>query len=269
MMTCSIPAATASSTAYWMIGLSTSGSISFGCALVAGRKRVPHPAAGKTALRTRIEPRGDGWGGAGSIPRGAGATRQRAGSSDRSKRRMASLNAAGRSRFERCVAPARRTRRAPCGGPRERPREEAERQVERAIDDQGRAVVRLEQRQEPVAGDRPQRARAAERPEAALDDRLGDRRREAPPEEPPVDDIEPGAVDRCPSPSPGRGTAASSGRSARRSPRPGRARGRAPASGPRAPWRHSRRARARPRSPAGRSRRHRSRLPGGRPRRRA
>ncbi len=57
MMTCSIPAATASSTAYWMIGLSTSGSISFGCAFVAGRKRVPQPAAGKTAFRTRIEPR--------------------------------------------------------------------------------------------------------------------------------------------------------------------------------------------------------------------
>ena len=36
-----------------MIGLSTSGSISFGCALVAGRKRVPRPAAGNTALRTR------------------------------------------------------------------------------------------------------------------------------------------------------------------------------------------------------------------------
>src|SRR5215207_2386008 len=57
MMTCSTPAATASSTAYWMIGLSTSGSISFGCAFVAGRKRVPQPAAGKTAFRTRIEPR--------------------------------------------------------------------------------------------------------------------------------------------------------------------------------------------------------------------
>ena len=57
MMICSIPAATASSTAYWMIGLSTSGSISLGCAFVAGRKRVPQPAAGKTALRTRIEPR--------------------------------------------------------------------------------------------------------------------------------------------------------------------------------------------------------------------
>src|SRR5215210_4813455 len=57
MMTCSIPAATASSTAYWMIGLSTSGSLSLGCALVAGRNRVPQPAAGKTAFRTRIEPR--------------------------------------------------------------------------------------------------------------------------------------------------------------------------------------------------------------------
>jgi hypothetical protein len=29
--------------------LSTSGSISFACALVAGRNRVPSPAAGKTA----------------------------------------------------------------------------------------------------------------------------------------------------------------------------------------------------------------------------
>jgi hypothetical protein len=37
-----------------MIGLSTTGSISFGCALVAGKKRVPNPAAGNTALRTFI-----------------------------------------------------------------------------------------------------------------------------------------------------------------------------------------------------------------------
>src|SRR5690348_7619022 len=35
-----------------MIGLSTSGSISLGCAFVAGRKRVPSPAAGNTAFRT-------------------------------------------------------------------------------------------------------------------------------------------------------------------------------------------------------------------------
>src|SRR5450432_2284792 len=48
----SMPEATASSTTYWISGLSTSGSISFGDALVAGRKRVPRPAAGKTALRT-------------------------------------------------------------------------------------------------------------------------------------------------------------------------------------------------------------------------
>src|SRR5947207_12931077 len=34
-----------------MTGLSTRTSISLGCALVAGRKRVPRPAAGKTALR--------------------------------------------------------------------------------------------------------------------------------------------------------------------------------------------------------------------------
>src|SRR6202008_4483658 len=47
------PAASASSTAYWISGLSTIGSISLGMALVAGRKRVPDPATGNTALRTR------------------------------------------------------------------------------------------------------------------------------------------------------------------------------------------------------------------------
>src|SRR5271156_4899147 len=35
-----------------MRGLSTSGNISLGCALVAGKNRVPRPAAGKTAFRT-------------------------------------------------------------------------------------------------------------------------------------------------------------------------------------------------------------------------
>ena len=48
--TSSMPDATASSTTYWMSGLSTSGSISLGDALVAGRNRVPSPAAGKTAF---------------------------------------------------------------------------------------------------------------------------------------------------------------------------------------------------------------------------
>src|SRR5256885_17088068 len=52
MITCSIPLAIASSTPYWIVGLSTSGSISLGCALVTGRKRLPRPAAGKIALRT-------------------------------------------------------------------------------------------------------------------------------------------------------------------------------------------------------------------------
>src|ERR1700682_1951894 len=54
MMMCSIPAATHSSTTYWICGLSTTVSISFGCALVAGRNRVPRPAAGSTALRTLL-----------------------------------------------------------------------------------------------------------------------------------------------------------------------------------------------------------------------
>src|SRR5580658_31573 len=52
MMMFSIPEAIHSSTAYWISGLSTTGSISLGWALVAGKKRVPRPAAGSTALRT-------------------------------------------------------------------------------------------------------------------------------------------------------------------------------------------------------------------------
>ena len=47
-----MPAFTASSTMYWMAGLSTMGSISLGIALVAGSTRVPSPAAGMIALRT-------------------------------------------------------------------------------------------------------------------------------------------------------------------------------------------------------------------------
>src|ERR1035438_1537098 len=47
-----MPECSASSTPYWMMGLSTIGNISLGWALVAGKKRVPSPAAGKTAFRT-------------------------------------------------------------------------------------------------------------------------------------------------------------------------------------------------------------------------
>src|SRR5947209_10379027 len=47
-----MPASSASSTAYWIKGRSTIVSISFGIALVAGRKRVPRPATGNTALRS-------------------------------------------------------------------------------------------------------------------------------------------------------------------------------------------------------------------------
>src|ERR1700677_3820849 len=51
-ITLSIPEAMHSSTAYWISGLSTTGSISLGVAFVAGRNRVPRPAAGTTALVT-------------------------------------------------------------------------------------------------------------------------------------------------------------------------------------------------------------------------
>src|SRR2546423_218238 len=49
-----MPAPTASSTTYWMVGLSMTGTISFGWLLVAGRNLVPSPAAGITALRTFV-----------------------------------------------------------------------------------------------------------------------------------------------------------------------------------------------------------------------
>src|SRR6266852_8828731 len=52
--TSSIPEATAPSMMYCSTGLSTMGSISLGTAFDAGRNRVPRPAAGITALRTRV-----------------------------------------------------------------------------------------------------------------------------------------------------------------------------------------------------------------------
>ena len=48
----SIPESMASCTMYCIVGVSTMGNISFGCALVAGKKRVPKPAAGMTAFLT-------------------------------------------------------------------------------------------------------------------------------------------------------------------------------------------------------------------------
>jgi hypothetical protein len=39
-----------------MAGLSTTGNISFGIALVAGKNRVPRPAAGMTAFEMGIPP---------------------------------------------------------------------------------------------------------------------------------------------------------------------------------------------------------------------
>src|ERR671914_1807051 len=49
-----MPAPTASSTTYWMVGLSMTGTISFGWLLVAGRNLVPSPAAGITAFLTFV-----------------------------------------------------------------------------------------------------------------------------------------------------------------------------------------------------------------------
>src|SRR3954454_8162156 len=182
MMTCSIPAATASSTAYWMIGLSTSGSISFGWALVAGRKRVPHPAAGKTAFRTRIEPHGDpGVGGSrqysrgvpdarSSVPIGVGASV--------GKGVGEPANSRGECRGPVEIREVRRPGEANAAGVlgagRERCGEQPERQVELAVEDERPARVRSEPRREPFARERPECRGATTRPEAAGDDRLGD-----------------------------------------------------------------------------------------------
>ena len=68
----SIPAATACSTTYWIAGLSTMGSISFGWDFVAGRNLVPSPAAGMTAFFTFIQ---SSWGDRESIPGIGGANR--------------------------------------------------------------------------------------------------------------------------------------------------------------------------------------------------
>src|SRR6476469_2322558 len=66
-MKCSMPASLASSTTYWIKGLSTMVSISFGIALVAGRTRVPRPATGKTALRIFMGAFGELEGNAGLV----------------------------------------------------------------------------------------------------------------------------------------------------------------------------------------------------------
>src|SRR5712692_5218643 len=47
---CSMPFRTSSSTTYWTIGFRPTGSISLGCDLVAGSRRVPTPATGTIAL---------------------------------------------------------------------------------------------------------------------------------------------------------------------------------------------------------------------------
>jgi hypothetical protein len=49
-----IPALIASSTPYWMRGFETIGIISLGMAFVAGKKRVPYPAAGNKHFRMLI-----------------------------------------------------------------------------------------------------------------------------------------------------------------------------------------------------------------------
>ena len=83
-----IPVRTASSTTYWIAGLSTTGSISFGCAFVAGRNLVPSPAAGMTPLVTFTE---DLLSGAWSLPTHIGRTEDQPVEWDSTRSRPAAL----------------------------------------------------------------------------------------------------------------------------------------------------------------------------------
>src|SRR5687767_12876552 len=91
-----------------MTGLSTRTSISFGWALVAGRNRVPSPAAGKTAVRTAMP----------AIVTQVESEGARSGPAERSFRRRP-LDAAEARHQPRCgAAVARRARdRAPAAAP--------------------------------------------------------------------------------------------------------------------------------------------------------
>ena len=103
---------------------------------------------------------------------------------------------------------------------------------------------------EALPDDGPQGLRAAGRPEAAGDDRLGDGRGEAGPEEPGVERIERRPVEPIHDPGEGEKRRRERGRRVRRSRRTGPGRGRAPADEPPGPSRRSRRAtgRRRPRA---------------------
>ena len=118
--TSSSPAATASSTTYWMAGLSTTGSISLGVALVAGRNRVPRPAAGMTALRT-TEPElmlttlddGARWPG---VEVGSARTRASVAAGPVRRRRRPTLPGASRTTRSTCcgIGPHGSPRTCPC-----------------------------------------------------------------------------------------------------------------------------------------------------------
>src|SRR5512146_3053752 len=156
MITCSMPAATASSTAYWMTGLSTSGSISFGCAFVTGRKRVPQPAAGKTALRTRIGPHVRGWAGIRPGPSGPGRGYTRPPSGSGGQRRLEVHDRLGERLRPVQVRDVRGTVELQAAKVRhacdEASLAEAEPRVELAVEGEDRAAVGQEPRPESLAG---------------------------------------------------------------------------------------------------------------------
>src|SRR6185369_8944166 len=191
MITCSMPDATASSTAYWMTGLSTSGSISLGWAFVAGRKRVPHPAAGKTAFRTRMKPRSltgtavlRGYHRGRIRPTNGARPAQLARRGERPDDRAESL---GLIEIREVCRPAdQRPARIGCGVG-ERALRRAEEQVVLAVDEERGSRVGGEQRPEPPADEGSQGDDPALEGESAFEDRVGDRRWKSPPEEPAVD----------------------------------------------------------------------------------
>ena len=198
-----------------------------------------------------------GWAGRESIPRGPGYSPVTPIPADLAKSRTTWLNATGRSRFDRCRAPRRTTRRAflalaaNVGAERRNSRSYSPLRIRTGPP----YAARRGTNRSPNSG--PQRERATAGPESAGHDRLGDRRRVARPEEPAAEAIQAGTVEVGHDPRQSPEGQDARLRPAPRTPRRSPARGRARGTGRRASSPRSRPATGRPRPrcrPAARSR---------------
>ena len=111
------------------------------------------------------------------------------------KRRTARLNAAGSVQVGEVRGAAQPDAATILGRAPEALRGQSEEHVAIAVHDEGRARIGGQARPEALIDQCPQRLRTGGRPEPSGDDRIGDRRGEAGPEEPRVDGLEPPPVD--------------------------------------------------------------------------